>query len=71
MHYLALIALIFVGLVLGVLLTGWVFLQVLSTEENISVAIFAALVTIICLTLTVMLLTRTIQAGIFRFPVFR
>lgn len=60
LHYLALIVLVFSSLVLGVLLSGRIFLYVLSTEENIAAAIFAALLTVICVVLAAVLLTRTI-----------
>lgn len=60
LHYLALIALVFVALVLGVLLAGWIFLYVLSTEENTAAAVFAAALAIICVILAALLLTSMI-----------
>jgi len=56
LHYLALIALVFVSLVLSVLIFGRVFLYILSTEENIIAATCAALLAMICAILTVLLL---------------
>lgn len=60
LHYLALIVLVLSSLVLGALLAGQVFLYVLSSEENIAEAAFAAVLAIICVILVEMLVTRTI-----------
>ena len=60
LHYLALIVLVFSSLVLSVLLAGRVFLYVLSSEENIAAAVFAAMLTIACVILVAVLLTHTI-----------
>lgn len=60
LHYLALIVLVLRSLVLGVLLAGRVFLCVLTSEENIAAAVFAAVLAIICVIQVEALVTRTI-----------
>ncbi|HET8890491.1 MAG TPA: hypothetical protein VFQ41_16430 [Candidatus Angelobacter sp.] len=56
LHYLALIALILVGLVLGVLLSLWILFEVLVATDNLTAATCAALLTFICVLLAVALL---------------
>jgi hypothetical protein len=48
MHYIGLIVLVFFALVLGLPLSGLIFLDVLGATENLPAAICAALLTFIC-----------------------
>jgi hypothetical protein len=60
MHYVGLIVLVFVALVLGLPLSGLVFLDVLGATENLTAAICTALLTIICVVLAAVLLAAMI-----------
>ena len=60
MHYVGLIVLVFVALVLGLPLSVLVFLDVLGATENLTAAICAALLTIICMVLAAVFLAAMI-----------
>jgi hypothetical protein len=60
LHYIGLIVLVFVALVLGVPLSGLVFLEVLGATENLTAAICAALLTFICVVVAAVFLAAMI-----------
>ena len=60
LHYIGLVVLVFVALVLGLPLSGLLFLDVLGATENLTAAICAALLTVICAVLAAVLLAGMI-----------
>ena len=56
LHYIGLIVLFFVALVLGLLLSFWVFFEVLIATDNLTAATCAAFLTVICVVLAAVFL---------------
>ena len=65
LHYIGLIVLVFVALVLGLLLSFWIFLEVLIATDNLTAATWAALLVAICAILALALLL-TVPISIWR-----
>ena len=65
LHYIGLIVLVFVALVLGLLLSFWIFLEVLIATDNLTVAPYAALLLAVCVVLALALLL-TVPTSIWR-----
>lgn len=62
LYYIGLIVLVFVALVLGLLLSVWIFLDVLIATDNLTAAACAALLAITCAVLAAVLLTYMIKS---------
>jgi len=65
LHYIGLIVLVFAALVLGLLLSFWIFLEVLIATDNLTSATCAALLVAICAVLALTLLL-TVPISIWR-----
>ena len=65
LHYIGLIVLVFVALLLGLLLSFWIFLEVLIATDNLTAATCAALLLAICVVLAFALLL-TVPTSIWR-----
>jgi hypothetical protein len=62
LYYIGLIVLVFVAPVLGLLLSVWIFLDVLIATDNLTAAACAALLAITCAVVAVVLLTYMIKS---------